>query len=117
MGTNEVGRSLERQPVGQPVHLAAAVVGCVGEAERLEPPRGPRAHVSEEVVAVDDDGPVGVERLCPGVDLAQGHVTGTGKVGPVELGFVESISPETIRQLLKKTNSNPGNTSSGASQL
>lgn len=32
----------------------------------------------------------------------------------VELGFVESISPETIRQLLKKTNSNPGNMSSGA---
>ena len=29
----------------------------------------------------------------------------------VELGFVESISPETIRQLLKKTNSSPGNTS------
>ena len=34
----------------------------------------------------------------------------------VELGFVESISPETIRQLLKKTNSSRGNTSSGASQ-
>jgi Homeodomain-like domain len=33
----------------------------------------------------------------------------------VELGFVESISPETIRQLLKKTNSNRGNMSSGAS--
>lgn len=33
----------------------------------------------------------------------------------VELGFVESISPETIRQLLKKTNSSPGNTNSGAS--
>jgi hypothetical protein len=33
----------------------------------------------------------------------------------VELGFVESISPETIRQLLKKTNSSPGNTSNGAS--
>jgi transposase len=32
----------------------------------------------------------------------------------VELGFVESISPETIRQLLKKTNSSPGNTSNGA---
>ncbi len=32
----------------------------------------------------------------------------------VELGFVESISPETIRQLLKKPNSNPGNMSSGA---
>jgi len=34
----------------------------------------------------------------------------------VELGFVESISPETIRQLLKKTNSTPGNMSSGASR-
>src|SRR2546421_9826050 len=34
----------------------------------------------------------------------------------VELGFVESISPETIRQLLKKTNSSPGNTSHGVSQ-
>ena len=33
----------------------------------------------------------------------------------VELGFVEAISPETIRQLLKKTNSSPGNTSNGAS--
>jgi transposase len=33
----------------------------------------------------------------------------------VELGFVESISPETIRQLLKKTNSSPGSTSSGVS--
>ncbi len=35
----------------------------------------------------------------------------------VELGFVESISPETIRQLLKKMNSSPGNTKSGASRL
>jgi hypothetical protein len=34
----------------------------------------------------------------------------------VELGFVESISPETIRHLLKKTNSSLGSTSSGASQ-
>lgn len=33
----------------------------------------------------------------------------------VELGFVEAISPETIRQLLKKTNSSLGNTSNGAS--
>jgi hypothetical protein len=33
----------------------------------------------------------------------------------VELGFVESISPETIRQLLKKTNLNLGNTNNGAS--
>lgn len=34
----------------------------------------------------------------------------------VELGFVESIAKDTIHQLLKKTHSSPGNTSSGASQ-
>jgi transposase len=34
----------------------------------------------------------------------------------VELGFVASISEDPIRQVLKKTNSNPGSTSSGASQ-
>src|SRR5215471_10408252 len=33
----------------------------------------------------------------------------------VELGFVESISPETIRQLLKKMNLDPASTSNGAS--
>jgi transposase len=32
----------------------------------------------------------------------------------VELGFVESISPNTIHELLKKTNSNPGSTNTGA---
>ena len=34
----------------------------------------------------------------------------------VELGFVESISPETVRQTLKKTNSSPGRNASGASR-
>jgi transposase len=33
----------------------------------------------------------------------------------VELGFVEKIAPETIRALLKKTNSSPGAIGSGAS--
>lgn len=33
----------------------------------------------------------------------------------VELGFVSGVSHETIRQLLKKTNSNPGSMSSGVS--
>jgi len=32
----------------------------------------------------------------------------------VELGFVQSISQESIRQMLKKMNSNPGSTSNGA---
>jgi transposase len=34
----------------------------------------------------------------------------------VELGFVESVSPETIRQVLKKMNSNPGVKNNGASR-
>jgi hypothetical protein len=34
----------------------------------------------------------------------------------VELGFVPHISPETIRQALKKTSSSPGSMSSGASR-
>lgn len=33
----------------------------------------------------------------------------------VELGFVEKISPETIRAILKKTRSSPGDIGSGAS--
>jgi transposase len=33
----------------------------------------------------------------------------------VELGFVETISPETIRALLKKAKSSPGNIGTGAS--
>ena len=34
----------------------------------------------------------------------------------VELGFVEKISPETIRALLKRTSSSPGNIGTGASR-
>lgn len=34
----------------------------------------------------------------------------------VELGFVERISPETVRALLKKMRSNPGSISSGVFQ-
>ncbi|GAC1458909.1 MAG: hypothetical protein PVSMB4_18340 [Ktedonobacterales bacterium] len=50
-------------------------------------------------------------------DVPEGHDHWTlrmlaGKA--VELGFVEHIAIETIRDLLKKTNSNPGNTRTGA---
>jgi transposase len=34
----------------------------------------------------------------------------------VELEYADSISPETVRQVLKKTNSSPGRRRSGASQ-
>jgi hypothetical protein len=33
----------------------------------------------------------------------------------VELGFASSIARETVRQVLKKTNSSPGRKSNGAS--
>ena len=50
-------------------------------------------------------------------DAPKGHTHWTmrllaGKV--VELGFAESISPETVRQTLKKTNLSLGSTNSGA---
>ena len=51
---------------------------------------------------------------CTPAPSGHDHWTVRGLSGKaVELGFVESISPETIRQLLKKTNSSPGNTSNG----
>ncbi|MFL5627417.1 MAG: helix-turn-helix domain-containing protein, partial [Ktedonobacteraceae bacterium] len=54
---------------------------------------------------------------CSAVPTSHDHWTVRLLAGKaVELGFVESISPETIRQLLKKMNSSPGNTNSGASQ-
>ena len=37
------------------------VVGHVGEAKRLEPPRGPWAEVSGRVPAVDDDGAIAIQ--------------------------------------------------------
>lgn len=48
----------------------------------------------------------------------EGHTRWTlrllaGKV--VELGFADSIAPETVRQILKKTNSSPGRKPSGVS--
>src|SRR5438309_2370459 len=48
-------RALDRQAVRAPVSLSRRVLVYVREAESLEPPRGPWAHVSLEIVAVDDD--------------------------------------------------------------
>lgn len=53
---------------------------------------------------------------CSGAPEGHAHWTLRLLAGKaVELGFVASISPETIRALLKKTRSSPGNTSSGVS--
>lgn len=50
-------------------------------------------------------------------DPPQGHAHWTLRLlaaKVVQLDFAESISPETVRKMLKKTNSSPGRKSSGA---
>jgi hypothetical protein len=61
-GGDELGSPFDGEVVGEPVGFSGDVVVDVLEAERVEPARGSWAHVSEVVVAVDDDRPVGVER-------------------------------------------------------
>lgn len=51
-------------------------------------------------------------------DPPEGHTHWTLKLlarKVVQMGFAEGISPETVRQILKKTNCGPGRTGSGAS--
>ena len=69
------GSALYRKRVGHPIHLARGIVGDGLEPKLLEPPRGPGAQVSSEVVAVDDDRPVpGQLGRGPAVELRQGKV-------------------------------------------
>ena len=53
--------SLTGKGVAKPIRLAGLVVEHLGKTETLEPPRGPRAQVSQEIPAVDDNGPVRVQ--------------------------------------------------------
>jgi hypothetical protein len=53
--------SLAGQPCREPVSLSSLIPIHARESERLEPRRGPRAHISLVVVAVHDHGPVRVE--------------------------------------------------------
>ena len=55
--------SLSRETGGKPVGLSGLVAVDVPEPQRLEPRRGPRAHVSLVVVAIDNDRPTGIEPL------------------------------------------------------
>ena len=56
------GGSLKGQPVRAPVSLPGGVLVDLAEAEAFEPPRGPWAEVSLEIVAIDDDRVVLTER-------------------------------------------------------
>jgi hypothetical protein len=58
-----------------------------------------------------------IAMACSAVPQGHDHWTLRMLAGKaVELGFVEYISPETIRALLARTSSSPGSTSSGASR-
>jgi hypothetical protein len=95
--------ALDREAACRPVGLPGDVVVDLGEAELLEPPRGPRAQVSERVVAVDDDRLLRIElSRCPLGEVTQRDVDGTGQVLVVvlpggqhldELGTVFDQSP------------------------
>src|SRR4051812_4021153 len=74
-------RTFAGQAAGEPVGLAGDVVVDVLEAERVEPARGSWAHVSETVVAVDDDR-LGLVEVCGGgrVELPERDVDRPGRV-------------------------------------
>jgi hypothetical protein len=74
-------RSLQRKAVADPFDLPVDEVGDVAEPHRFELPRSPRAHVSEIVPAIDDDGAVLVQLCGRGlVQGLEGNVDGTGEV-------------------------------------
>jgi hypothetical protein len=60
-GRDELGVSLDREVVGEPVGIAGDVVVDVLEAECFEPARGSWAHVSEVVGAAHDDRATAIE--------------------------------------------------------
>lgn len=58
-----------------------------------------------------------IATACSEVPAGHDHWTLRMLAGKaVELGFVETISPETIRAVLKKTRSSPGSTKNGVSR-
>ena len=110
---------LSDDEVAEAVSLSAATVGRVR-----------RRFVEEGLEAAINDRPrSGRERKLSGIQEAhlvaitcsnapEGHTNWTLQLladKVVELEFAGSISLETVRQILKKTNSNPGRRKSGAS--
>jgi hypothetical protein len=64
-----------------PIDLAGGVVVDLIEAELFEPPRGPGAHVSKAIPAVDHDWSGWVKRSYgAAIELLEGHVHSPGKM-------------------------------------
>ena len=84
--------------------------------DRPRPGRERKLHGKQEAHPVSSTGQALIAFACSAVPAGHTHWTLqllAGKV--VELEFAESISLETVRQILKKTNPNPGRRKSGVS--
>ena len=87
--------------------FVAERLGALPERPRLGQPRKLDGKAEAHLVAVTcSTAPGGRERWTLRLLADQA----------VELGLAEALSHETVRQVLKKTTSNPGSTSSGASR-
>src|SRR5438270_791679 len=84
-----------------PALFSGNVIDDLAEAQALEPPRGPRRHVSAEVVAVDDDRPLPIESRgrCLG-QLLDGDVDCARKVVVRVLLTAEDVNQ--LRPLLQQ---------------
>ena len=85
-----------RQARGPPVRLAGHVVVHFDVAERFEPPRGPRAQVSQGVPAVNDDWAAPIQGPLSHVTV-QGLKWHMDRAGQVL--FVELLSGQDLDQL------------------
>ena len=109
---------LSDEEVAQALHLGSATVGRVRKRfveEGLESALNERPRPGQRIKLNGKQQAHLIAVACS--HPPQGHARWTlrllaGKV--VELGWALSISPETVRQVLKKQNSSPGRKSSGA---
>jgi hypothetical protein len=63
------------QTVAEPIQLASNIIKDLREAQAFEPRRGPGAEVSLQVITVDKDGLVLLERCsCLAIELMQGDI-------------------------------------------
>jgi hypothetical protein len=78
-----------------------------------------RPHTQTQARALDGEPEAHlIARSCSPCPVGQAHWTFRLLAGRmVELGYVEHVSHETVRKVLKKTNSNPGSNNAGASRL
>ena len=86
------GLALTRQAGAQPIQFSGLVVIDLPEAKRCEPRRGPRAYVSGELVAVDDDRPLAIKGdRSPAGELLDRNVDRPGDMQPGVVAWREHL--------------------------